>query len=108
MHYSSSKSIKEYLILIATIAGLSACNVTTQTGDDADKVINGARNLCGFAPTAASILSLLNVPGAPTAEIVVKKICTEVQKRAMIESSEPGDKITVLVDGKNVTGVLEK
>ncbi len=108
MHYSYSQSLSKYLALITVVSGLSGCYVTSQTGDDADRVIIGARNLCGFAPTAASILSLLNVPGAPTAEIIVKNICNEVQKRAMTESSEPGDRITVLVNGKKVTGVLEK
>ena len=89
------------------IALVSGCTTTTG-GSDVDKIIDGTRRVCSFAPTATSILALLNVPAAPAADKVVQMICAQVEKAAMVESTPVGGQLTVVVDGKPVVGVVTK
>ncbi|TIM15514.1 MAG: hypothetical protein E5Y67_07165 [Mesorhizobium sp.] len=100
------------LIIRLSLAGafflLAGCTTPNQAGSDADKVIEGTRRACSFVPTATSILAILNVPGAPAADKLVQKICEQVGRSAMVESSGVGDQITVEVDGKEISGVLTK
>lgn len=100
------------LIVSLSLAGaffaLMGCTTSNQSGSDVDRVIDGTRKVCSFAPTATSILAILNLPGAPAADQLVHKICKQVESSAMVESTSVGGNITVRVDGKEVTGVLTK
>lgn len=96
------------LSLVSAVVALAACTTPNSGGSDADKVIEGTRRVCSFAPAATSIAAILGVPGAPAADKLVQKICEQVEKSAMVESTEVGGTLTVEIDGKPVTGVLEK
>lgn len=89
-----------------TLIAFVGCATSNQPGSDVDAVIDGTRRVCSFAPTATSILAILNVPGAPAADQLVQKICKQVESSAAVESAAVGGKISVNVDGKVVTGVL--
>ncbi|RWP10026.1 MAG: hypothetical protein EOR00_31550 [Mesorhizobium sp.] len=95
-------------LLASTLFVLAGCTTSNQAGSDAARVIEGTQRVCSFAPTATSILAILNVPGAPAADKLVQKICDQVKRSAMVESTEVGGQISVEVDGKEVRGVLTK
>lgn len=92
--------------VVCTLVAFVGCATSNQSGSDVDAVIDGTRRVCSFAPTATSILALLNVPGAPAADQLVQKICKQVETSAAVESAGVGGKISVNIDGKVVTGVL--
>lgn len=93
-------------LAIAGLFVLAGCMTSKTTGIDANSVMEGTRKLCGFVPTATSVLAVLNVPGAPAADKLVEKICDEVKKSASVEATQVGGQLTVMVDGKKVTGVV--
>lgn len=99
---------------LALIAFVSACvtqqdggPATKSEGDTAKEIQMAVTTGCDYIPTITSILAILNVPGAPAADKIADKICTKVKAATKNEEGIPGGKLTVVVSGVKVQGVLK-
>jgi hypothetical protein len=77
------KTFKLPAILAAAGLALSGCNSVPGGGilpPNVQAIVTDAQNLCGFLPTAESVLSILGafVPGVDTAESIAGAICQAV------------------------------
>lgn len=77
--------------MLAASLALAGCGTTSNTGDTVAQVQAIAKQVCGFLPTATTVLNIISGGNSyvQTAESVASAICSAVTSKAALRGAVP-------------------